>query len=148
MSTSDQQLMKASARVMLGYISAFVLAVLVQVVAKVNFIRKRNSKKTDDEEPFNRYSNNDDFLLAADRAVGNFVEWAPAFLTLYWTHIAVAGDCTTTGWLYVGARLLYPFVAVLGGIRLSGARPIIYLSTVPGYFVLLKLAYGIVLALV
>lgn len=71
-----------------------------------------------------RYNSNNPILLAGDRAVANFNEWAPTFLILYWTHYQIVGDPSYWGWIYVASRALYPLLAANGGIRRNGARPL------------------------
>jgi len=147
----DAATLRAGARVMVAYSGAFVFAVLVQVAAKVRVARAfREAKKrgdADKEAKFNRYAveTHDDGMIAGDRAVGNLLEWAPWFITLFWTHLAVAGpDALPWGWAYVGLRFAYPVLAQMGGVTRLGARPLITLSTVPGYLALVRLAWGIV----
>lgn len=143
-----------AARIMLAYCAAFAFSIVLQFIAKLRAIRERFDKKkslSKDEiaskVPYSRYeSNHNLFLLQTDRAVGNYVEWSAQFLTLFWTSIHVGGDLPwihSLGYVYVFSRFLYPIVAIRGGITFSGAKPIIFLATIPGYFVLLALAFEI-----
>lgn len=69
---------------------------------------------------FERYYNvTDKAMLAWDRAVGNLLEQAMPFLTLFWLNIglAVLGYTSYTGvvaagWIYVAFRALYPVRAL------------------------------------
>ena len=145
---NDAARLKSTAEVILGYTGVFTLLVMIQLQHKVRVMRAhRDAKKSGAEtKPFDRYSSEDAGLLAADRAVGNFVEWAPSFLALFVTHQAVVPaelDGAFWGWVYVAARCAYPFLAMGGGITRAGARPLIFLSTVPGYIVLGRLWTGI-----
>lgn len=82
-------------------------------------------------------------LLRADRSLGNFLEYSTLFVSLLWIHTALIGDCEAIGFSYVFLRALYPILAYAGGITFSGAKPIIYLSTLPGYGVLIWLTLKI-----
>jgi len=118
---------------------------------------------------YNRYT--DDGMIAADRVVGNFTEWMGAFLTLFWLSVAIVGaEVLWAGWLYVGIRVLYPFLAHAGGVTskgtvfylffehssmtvnmvlfFAGATPIIFIATIPGYVSLFFMLYKLVVALV
>lgn len=146
----DKTIKVAAARVMLGYTLAFLLAVLIQLVEKVRVVKSAKAKKSDTTEQtpkINRYVTDDRRLHAADRSLGNFLEWAPAFLTLFWTYLLVVEETPWTaiywGWLYVAARFLYPVLAMGGGVTFTGAKPLILLATGPGYMVLIRLAAGI-----
>ena len=147
----DKEAIRAHAKVLVGYSAAFTFAVLLQLKIKKGVAREFKAKKkamTDAGQDvkdlrYNRYTDEDPLLKAADRGVGNFVEWAPAFLSLFLANAAVTGDATKLGWAYVALRVLYPILAVNGGISLAGAKPLIYLSTVPMYIVLTLLSVGV-----
>lgn len=67
-------------------------------------------------EQFERYYNvKDKAMLAWDRIVGNLLEQAMPFLTLFWLNIGLAALGATShtgvaiaGWIYVVFRALYP----------------------------------------
>lgn len=135
--------LQLAARITLSYVGTFLFAIIVQTVSKIRAMaqHKANKAQTGSKEFFNRYT--DVRILAADRSVGNFVEWMGAFLTLFWLNAFLTGDRVELGWIYVASRLLYPVLAVNGGISLAGAKPIIFLATVPGYYVLITYAWTI-----
>lgn len=142
---SDNALKEASS-VTLGFFGAFLINIGYQLYAKFPAIKEfQKAKKAGSKEKFNRYTS--EILLAADRSVGNFVEWQGIFLSLFWANAALTGQEIWIGWIYVGIRILYPFLAHFGGITVAGAKPIIFLSTVPGYAVLFRLAYNIYFSL-
>jgi len=148
----DTPALHAGARVTVAYASAFAFSVLVQLVAKRRAaMAYREAKKRGELPPdarFNRYdvAGADDALIAADRGVGNTLEWSPWFLSLFWADLAVAGPAVAVpwGWAYVAARFAYPVLAQLGGVTRGGPRPLIFLSTVPGYAALLRLSLDVV----
>jgi hypothetical protein len=128
-----------------GCVGTFFWAVLVQVYCKVVAIKAHKSKKASgSKEPFNRYT--DETMLAADRGVGNWLEWAPSFIVLFWLNALFTGENVFLGWVYVASRAAYPMLALVGGIKPSGAKGPIFLSTLPGYFVLFKYAYDVYMA--
>ncbi len=123
----------------------FFWAVLVQVYCKVVAIKAHKAKKASgSKEPFNRYT--DEYMLAADRGVGNWLEWAPSFILLFWLNALFTGENVSLGWVYVASRAAYPLLALMGGIKTSGAKGPIFLSTLPGYAVLFKYAYDVYMA--
>ncbi|KDO20202.1 hypothetical protein SPRG_13456 [Saprolegnia parasitica CBS 223.65] len=131
----------AAAKVTLAYAGAFLFNILIQVVGKVRSIRAFKALKaaTSTKERYNRYTS--DVLIAADRSVGNFVEWQGVFLSLFWANALVTGNEIELGYVYVAIRLLYPILAHAGGVTQAGPRPLIFLATVPGYYVLARYAY-------
>lgn len=72
---------------------------------------------------FERYYNvADKGMLAWDRIVGNMLEQAMPFLTLFWLNIGLAALGATgytgvaaAGWIYVVFRALYPVSNGLAG---------------------------------
>jgi hypothetical protein len=120
----------------------FLLAVLVQVLCKVVAERAHKAKKASgSKEVFNRYT--DEGMLAADRGLGNWLEWAPTFIVLFWLNALLTGENVFLGWVYVASRAAYPLLALMGGVNTSGAKPLIFLATGPGYAVLIKYAYDV-----
>ncbi|KAF0690656.1 Aste57867_17962 [Aphanomyces stellatus] len=130
-----------AAQVTLGYAGAFLFNIFMQVHGKITAVRQfRAAKAAGGAGKYNRYTSN--LMLAADRSVGNFVEWQGTFLALFWTNALVAGGKEIwLGWVYVAARVLYPLLARAGAIKKQGVTPLIFFSTVPGYYVLLRYMY-------
>ena len=90
-------------------------------------------------ERLDRYFNEDRVLLAADRTQLNMLEHMPVFLSLLWVNAVFVSplEATIAGGIYVAARAAYPFVM---GPRLGrGVKGPIFLSTAPGYAVMLFL---------
>jgi hypothetical protein len=142
-------LLLQASRVTFAYLSVFTLLIFVQTYAKALAMKAaRKRKETDASFRFNRYQSDDPFLLQCDRAVGNFLEWAPSFLGFFWMHVLILGDSAVLpGYVYVGARALYPVLAASGGISRRGASPIIFASTVPAYLALCALSLPLIPAL-
>ena len=67
-------------------------------------------------------------VLAADRAVANFLEQTPPFLLALLLHAALvsASGAARCGWIWLGARAIYPFV-------FAKPFPAVLLSTLPAY---------------
>ncbi|OQR80660.1 hypothetical protein ACHHYP_17361 [Achlya hypogyna] len=130
-----------AAKVTLAYAIAFLFNIGVQVVGRVRAVKafKKLKDAGATKEKFNRYTS--DIMLASDRSVGNFVEWQGIFLSLFWANALVTGKEVELGYLYVGIRFLYPILAQLGGISQGGARPLILVATLPGYYVLGRYMY-------
>jgi hypothetical protein len=130
--------LKEAASIMLAYFGTFVLAIGFQVASKFSVAAKpsRDSKISN-----NRYT--DSKMLAGDRCVGNWLEWSVPFLIVFWLNVLLTGNqYLHLGWVYVASRILYPFLAVTGGIIPSmGATPRMLIATTPGYFAILSLAY-------
>lgn len=72
-------------------------------------------------------------LRAADVVLGNtYTHRALPFLGLFWLSMILTGGATVNaGWLYVGARALYPFAALAKGIKASGPQAPILLRCGP-----------------
>ena len=113
--------------------------VVVYYLLIANQLRVRTRLKRDYQargEKFDRYFNTDREMLAADRYVGNMLEHMPPFLALLWLNAIFVGarSATLGGAVYVGCRVVYPF---LMGKRLGRGVPTrILLATVVGYTVL------------
>ncbi len=135
MAISDREIFKSCALVTAAYVAIYAGILIFQGVFKIKLtITCAKNKHT-----FDRY--NDPRMLAADRAVGNTLEWMPVFLTFFWLSMFLSnGETINYGWIYVFSRALYPFVALNGGIGRVGAKAPILLSTVPQYIVLIALA--------
>ncbi|OQR95520.1 hypothetical protein THRCLA_22126 [Thraustotheca clavata] len=130
-----------AAKVTLAYAGSFLFNILIQVYGKIRAVRHFKQLKAAGatKEKFNRYTS--DIMLAGDRSVGNFVEWQGIFLSLFWANALVTGKEIELGYVYVAIRLAYPILAQLGGITQAGPRPLIFLATIPGYYVLLRYMY-------
>ncbi|KAI8897740.1 hypothetical protein BC833DRAFT_592512 [Globomyces pollinis-pini] len=100
-------------------------------------------KIKDSKLKFNRYDSQD--MLAVDRSIGNFNEWKVSFLALFWINAYLNGTDLWYGWIYVFIRVIYPILAhFFNGITAKGVAPQMFISTVPGYFVLI--VYGVRIA--
>ena len=135
--------LKEASKITLAYAGTFLLAICFQVTMKISFIRntKYDKAKKDSKALFNRYT--DAKMLTGDRCVGNWLEWSVTFLIVFWLNVLLTGNqYLHLGWVYVASRILYPFLAVTGGIIPSmGATPRMLIATIPGYYALFWLAY-------
>ena len=139
------EFLKAHAKVMLGYSTVFTINIGIQFAIKMNLLKSFKAHKAKlaaegkdvSDLRYNRYA--DVKLIVADRIVGNFIEWAPIFMTLFGTNVALGNDVAALGWSYVALRFLYPFFAFAGGITEAGANPRIFGATMPMYGILLLL---------
>lgn len=98
-------------------------------------------------EKFDRYFGQDREMLAADRMQLNTLEHMPPFLALLWLHAVFvdAQSTTVAGAVYVGARLVYPFLI---GSRLGrGIKARVLLATGTGYAVLIYFFAGLISAI-
>jgi uncharacterized membrane protein YecN with MAPEG domain len=142
-----------SARTFAGPLLVSVVYVVVYYLMLTNQVRVRTRLRRayrERGESFDRYFNTDREMLAADRYVGNMLEHMPTFLLLLWLNAIFVDprSAAVAGAVYVGSRVLYPFVMGprLGkGIptRILGATTIGYV--VIGYFVvrlIFKVAVG------
>lgn len=144
--TVDPQV-AAAARVTLAFVGVFVVSVLFQFYGKRHSAalhvaaKKKAAAGADDNKPapYNRYADSDVVLLVGDRVVGNYIEWAVPFLSLFWMSMTIAGEGENLGWAYVALRLLYIVLAAAGGITHSGVKPRLLLATMPMYAVLFML---------
>ena len=99
-------------------------------------------------EKFDRYFGEDRRMLAADRMQLNMLEQLPPFVVLLWVTALFVGPmwATAGGVVYVASRALYPFAM---GSRLGrGVRALLFLSTGPGYLVILYFTVVIAVATV
>ena len=86
------------------------------------FLHHRPSYRLTTQTQFERYYNvTDKAILGWDRAVGNLLEQAMPFLTLFWLNVGLAAlgatdykGVATAGWIYVVFRALYPVSATAG----------------------------------
>ena len=136
---------KNLARILAAYVLTFVFAVMAQKYsnfkAKAAYRLKKKQMSEDEKKKlsFNAYACEDS--IAGDRCVGNWLEWAPAFLILIALNALVAdGKGIEYGWVYVLGRVLYPIMALAGGIKRGGATPLIFIATAPMYAVLIYFA--------
>jgi hypothetical protein len=67
-------------------------------------------------------------MLAADRTVANYLEQSIPFLVSMYLHAALvsASGAAFYGWIWIAARVLYPFVFKM-------PFPTIFISTMPAY---------------
>ena len=79
-------------------------------------------------------------MLAADRYQLNMLEHMPVFLVLLWLNAAFVdpGSATIGGMVYVVARAAYPLA--MGSKLGREVRMAIFVSTAPGYAVLVWFA--------
>lgn len=141
---AGENLLREAAQVTYAFAMVFILATSYQIYAKFAAqIRHNRSKKDSSDnakvEPFNRYASSDSSLVAADRCVGNLLEWSLPFLTLFWLSVVFAGEGIQLGWIYVLFRAVYIVVVALGGIDQGGAKPLILVATIPSYICLIGL---------
>jgi uncharacterized membrane protein YecN with MAPEG domain len=140
-----------SARTFAGPLSVTVAYVLVYYVFIANQLRVRMNLRRAYRargESFDRYLGGDREMLAADRYVGNMLEHMPAFLLLLWLNAIFVDPRGTSvaGAIYVGARVIYPFVM---GSRLGKGPPTrILFATLLGYGVLVYFITRLVVAIV
>lgn len=87
-------------------------------------------------ERFDRYYGQDREMLAADRIQLNTLEHMPPFLVLLWLNAVFVSPffATVVGCVYLGARLIYPFL--MGRKVGSAVRIQIIFATAPGYGVM------------
>lgn len=80
------------------------------------------------------YNSRDVLALAGDRSVGNFVEQAIVFLPLMWLHALFVdpSQSFTICAIYTATRSYYP-------ILFPAKPPLVALSTIPGYVILIYL---------
>eukprot|EP00904_Undaria_pinnatifida_P011075 jgi/Undpi1/7098/HiC_scaffold_22.g09572.m1 len=115
------------------YVVVFYGCVVGQAVAKTRLQKSYKSRG----ERFERYYNvTDKAMLAWDRIVGNLLEQAMPFLTLFWLNIGLAAINVTdyrgiaiAGWVYVVFRALYSAAWFAGGGGRGGPRSKILLVT-------------------
>ena len=146
-SLSTSPAVREAAKITMWYLFVFLVSLVYQTVVKGKLIMqaKKEKKEKDSKTSFNRYT--DERMIVADRVLGNYLEFMPVFLTLFWVNVAITGESVWVGWIYVAARLFYPLLAAFGGIRKSGPHPLIFISTFPAYAVLVFYAYKISVAL-
>lgn len=137
----------AGARVTVLYIAWFTILIHIQLYAKISAMQqhKKSKKQAADshdeatkttKKKFNRYTSDNELLIISDRIVGNYLEWLVPFLCNLWLSLLTTGKGEKLGYAYIGFRILYVFIAFKGGIKLSGAQPIIFMATVPMYCIL------------
>ncbi|CAM9580388.1 unnamed protein product [Pylaiella littoralis] len=108
----DESAIRQGVYVTAAYTLVFYGCIIGQARAKVTTA----ASYTDGGERFERYYNvKDKAMLAWDRIVGNLLEQAMPFLTLFWLNIGLAAlgltgytGVAVAGWIYVVFRALYP----------------------------------------
>lgn len=139
----DETFLKC-AHITIAYFLVLALTQLYQGSLRIRVFLKHQKNKSvhETKQKYMRYGHED--LLAADRCIGNFVEWMGPFMGVFWLNAILDGQYVELGWVYVASRILYPFIAVgLNGITSSGPDPIMYLATTPGYLVIGFYAYRV-----
>eukprot|EP00611_Tribonema_gayanum_P013014 TRINITY_DN2376_c0_g1_i1.p1 TRINITY_DN2376_c0_g1~~TRINITY_DN2376_c0_g1_i1.p1 ORF type:complete len:175 (-),score=20.93 TRINITY_DN2376_c0_g1_i1:269-721(-) len=136
---------RGGAAVTLAYLALYSILLAWQSATKNS---KRVAAKKRDEK-FSYYGSQDKDVVCADRTVGNFLEQALPFLVTFWLALASSGDsnCASVvyrGWAYVFFRALYPVMWKAGGGGLGGVRPLILVSTLPGYLLCYSFMYNII----
>jgi hypothetical protein len=133
------------ARVTVVYLLVFLFNIAFQVYAKKKAINAAKSSEKYASSNFNRYAPSDKTLLAADRVVANYLEWAPFFLSLFWLSLYFKGlAAITPGYTYVFFRFLYLIFAANGGITRFGPRETILIATIPMYMCLIYMLAQII----
>jgi hypothetical protein len=118
--------------VTVAYVVVYYLMITNQLLVRTRLRREYRARG----ESFDRYFGADREMLAADRYVGNMLEHMPAFLLLLWLNAIFVDprSASLAGAIYVGVRLVYPF---LMGRRLGRGVPNrILFATLVGYLVL------------
>ena len=114
---------------------------LLYMACMMNVLRtKKACNRTADEQgvAFDRY--NSDLMHNADRLVGNYLEWSPAFLGIVWSLAATDNFndvCYYAGWVYIFLRGLYIYLMIAYGVSRNGLSPALHVSTFPAYACLL-----------
>lgn len=129
----DDGALRFGIRISLCYLIVFLFAIVSQTYRKFEqmFKIKKEGKR------FVRWDPTNAAMMAADRAVGNCMEWGPVFLILIWCNI-LAGEAPDTiafsAWLWLAARGFYIVLVIfLGSYGVGGPRVAIFLATVPAY---------------
>ncbi len=139
----DPSAFAGPAWVTLGYVALYygTIVNVLRVKIRVNQVCREKG------EAFDRYFGRDRELLAADRIQLNMLEHMPIFLVLLWLHAFAVSvhEATILGSIYLGTRLLYPFV-LPGRIGRNTPNRILWV-TFPGYFILAALAIRIAIAI-
>jgi len=127
------------------YLGCLVLLMSFQSFSKLYLtkIKRRNSKGKKVSFIDTKYYNKDDVLaLAGDRGFGNAHEQAIFFIPLYWLNALLVDDARGSlailAAVYGFTRVVYPF------LFLSKKFSFVFVSTVPGYIVLIYLLQGLV----
>ncbi|KAJ3318006.1 hypothetical protein HDV06_000999 [Boothiomyces sp. JEL0866] len=138
----NNKVFREASKVTLGFVGTFLFTIGVQVAYKVkSFLNHKELKKAGSKEKYDRYK--DEIMVPVDRSVGNYIEWQGAFVLLFWMNAYLREKDIWVGWIYVGVRMVYPLLALAGGVSRKGAQPLIFLTTIPGYGVLSYYAYQI-----
>jgi hypothetical protein len=135
----DAESFRSASKITAAWVAVYAASMFKQIFDKTKVTVEAVNAK---DKMFNRYT--DSRLIVADRIVGNTLEWGAIFLPSLWIAFGLAQDNENVswwGWLYIATRAIYPILASLGGLRRSGAQPLIFLATVPGYAALMALGY-------
>eukprot|EP00035_Acanthoeca_spectabilis_P026464 m.462791 g.462791 ORF g.462791 m.462791 type:complete len:148 (-) comp22795_c0_seq1:1368-1811(-) len=126
----------SASRITLSFLLVYLSAIIVQIVTKIRLSKEAQAAG----KQFNRYDSPSPAMHAADRAVGNLLEWSPLFLGPLWVLAALSaldGIVLAASWGYVFCRVGYLALATSNGISLAGRQTGLYAATVPGYICLM-----------
>ena len=138
----------AAARLTFAALVLHVTFICVQVGVKLALkLKVKERKKLEPNYVYNSYTSDDPNILIANRLVGNYMEWMPVFLGMVWLYAMYVGNPGYYGWIYLFFRSLYAPLAFSGAISRGGAKPLIYISTMPQYLMIIGMALPIVYAL-
>ncbi|CAM9612658.1 unnamed protein product [Ectocarpus sp. 6 AP-2014] len=141
--TMEEPAIRQGVFVTAAYVLVFYACIIGQASAKWKVAASYRARG----ERFERYYNvKDKAMLAWDRIVGNLLEQAMPFLTLFWLNIGLAALGATShtgvaiaGWIYVVFRALYPVMWLRGGGGRAGPRSKILFVTPVMYLVIIYL---------
>ncbi|CAN0099101.1 unnamed protein product [Scytosiphon promiscuus] len=141
--TMDLAAIRQGAYVTAAFVLIFYACIVGQTLAKHKTAASYRARG----ERLERYYNvTDKEILAWDRIVGNLLEQAMPFLTLFWANIGLAALGYTShtgvaiaGWTYVAFRALYPVAWLSGGGGRAGPRSKILFVTPAMYLVVVYL---------
>ncbi|CAM9312744.1 unnamed protein product [Ectocarpus sp. 4 AP-2014] len=141
--TMDEPAIRQGVYVTAAFVLVFYACIIGQTSAKWKVAASYKARG----ERFERYYNvKDKAMLAWDRIVGNLLEQAMPFLTLFWLNIGLAALGATShtgvavaGWIYVVFRALFPVMWLSGGGGRAGPRSKILFVTPVMYLVIIYL---------
>lgn len=130
-------------KVTIAFVCLYYAFLLIQSMSK-NYIfmtqKDGDKDKGEGKQSFAKikYGSTNKIALMGDRTVGNLLEQSIPFLTALWLHAVFVDPASAAqlGWYYLGFRAIYPFVFFKG-------VPLLFVSTLPGYFLVWKLIYPV-----